>query len=132
MSFKPKFIQLFPKTLAAAILAASFTGLSSQSYAMDYKVKPEHRKTSFESLQTNTHKIKFDTPDYMKSSYKDFKINLVGPLNLSLTDDYAKRYFSNTSTLRANRVRGPFDSYSDIGSDYYRSTAAKTGVKFTF
>lgn len=69
---------------------------------------------------------------YMKTTYRDFKVRLVGPFNITVDDDHIQQRFTNLNSFRAQRVRSPYETNAYTAPSYYRSTIAKTGFKFKF
>ena len=70
--------------------------------------------------------------DYMKETYRDVKVELIGPLNFTLDDDYSQKRFTNLSAKRGQSVRGPYETGAYIGHTHYSSIIAKTGFTLKF
>ena len=123
---------MFLRSVKVAALASIITlGLSVSSHAAEAGVSVETLKPSHTTASVSPVSLPAQNTDFMKTSLKDFKVKLIGPLNLSVSEDYSKRHFKHLDTNTSKPVMSPYEN--TIGSStYYSGTIAKTGFKFKF
>jgi hypothetical protein len=69
---------------------------------------------------------------YMRSALKDVQLTLIGPVRVTIEDDYVQRRFEVMTTRVSKPVSHPDQIASSGGGQYFRATAVKTGFKFKF
>jgi len=116
----------------AASNSALLTNAGMQTVSQEALTFGSFIKTGYRNTQPNTPALNIYKIEYMKSTYRDFELNLVGPLKISFADDHSQRHFTNLNSSKAKRVRTPFGTNTYENTIYYRSTVAKTGFKIKF
>jgi len=76
--------------------------------------------------------LKLYNGDYMKTTYRDLNVKLLGPFNVTIEDEHLLEHFTNLNTLQNQTTQNPYETNGYIASNYYQSTIAKTGFKIKF
>lgn len=133
------------KSLITSLMALSFSALASAASAtgsnttplIDQSVMAQNSGTVDALQNANTPQISpanFDRfqMKYMRETYQDVKITLLGPIKFGVSEDIIEHRFSNVDVNYGPRVQRPDYAGQFDTATYLRATAAKTSVKFKF
>lgn len=83
-------------------------------------------------LQTGANFFDLEQKDYMRETYQDVQITLLGPLKFGVSEDVIQHRFSNIDVNYGPRVMRSNHADRFDTSTYLKATAATTSVKFKF
>jgi hypothetical protein len=83
-------------------------------------------------LQTASTYFDLEQRDYMRESYQDIELTLLGPIKFGVSEDIIQHRFSNIDVNYGPRVQRPDHADRFNSSTYLKATAATTSVKFKF
>lgn len=83
-------------------------------------------------LQTAPSYLDFERKDYMRETYQDIEVTLLGPIKFGVTEDIIENQFSNVDLNNGQRIRSLNVADRFDNSTYSRATSAKTSVTFKF
>ena len=120
------------KPLLSIGIIIGLMALPAVSHAMETDYQGATPAVTQSKSLTEPAPLKFSKGEYMKSSYKDIKVSLLGPIRFTIEDDYVQKHFENFSTSRSQLVKKTEQSGAYGIDKYYKSTIAKTGFKIKF
>ena len=110
-------------------LAIGILALPAVSHAME----TDFQKTNTGAVESKNlpeqAPLKLLKNKYMKSSFKEINVSLLGSIRFTVEENYVQRRFEAFDTSRAQLVRNPKQPSNYQINDYYKSTVAKTGLK---
>jgi hypothetical protein len=113
-------------------LAIGILALPAVSHAMETDFQKTNTGAVESKILTEQAPLKLSKNKYIKSSFKEINVSLLGPIRFTVEDNYVQRRFETFDTSRAQLVRNPKQPSNYQINDYYKSTIAKTGFKFKF
>lgn len=83
-------------------------------------------------LQTAPRYSGLERKDYMRETYQDIEVTLLGPIKFGVSEDIIENHFSNVDLNNGQRIRSLNVADRFDNSTYSRATSAKTSVTFKF
>jgi len=83
-------------------------------------------------LQTTPRYSALERKTYMKESYQDIEVTLLGPIKFGVTEDIIENRFSNVDVNYGPRVHAFSIGDRFDNSTYLKARSAKTSVSFKF
>ncbi len=120
------------KTVLSVALITLFTAIPVVSQATEVDTQSRAKPVAQSKAAFSKTPLKLYGMHYMRSALKDVQLTLIGPLRVTIEDDYVQRRFEVMTTRVSRPVSHPDQTASSGGGQYFRSTAVKTGFKFKF
>lgn len=125
------------KPVLSVALIALFTAIPvvSQAMEVDTQILPKpvvQSNVAQSKAALSKTPLKLYDMHYMRSALKDVQLTLIGPVRVTIEDDYVQRRFEVMTTRVSKPVSHPDQTASSGGGQYFKATAVKTGFKFKF
>ena len=120
------------KTVLSVALITIFTAIPVVSQATEVDTQSRAKPVAQSKAALSKTPLKLYDMHYMRSALKDVQLTLIGPLRVTIEDDYVQRRFEVMTTRVSKPVSHPDQTASSGGGQYFRATAVKTGFKFKF
>ncbi|MEP4052197.1 MAG: hypothetical protein ABJN22_08130 [Litorimonas sp.] len=133
------------KISLTSAVALGLIGLTSTAFANDTTTQPLTGQSSQTAYQTDasafqnvdagsltSNRFNLNQQEYMRDSYQDIQVTLLGPLKLGVSEDVIQHRFSNIDVNYGSRIQRSKNDLRFDNSTYLKATAATTSVKFKF